>query len=79
MSKKKMFAVEYMEVYRKTFLVEAESYEEAEEKVEYAAENIGGLMDLVDDFDHWEVSCSSYGYKPVPDFARNYYDVLPEE
>lgn len=47
------YAVTYEEVYQKTFIVEADSPEEAEEKMEYAAENI--TLDMDDAFDHWNI------------------------
>lgn len=62
------FPVSYVEVYRKTYIVEAESYEEAEEKVEQKAEDCGIRVDYVDDFDHWEVEPSeTFGCKPIPE------------
>ena len=47
------YAVTYEEVYQKTFIIEADSPEEAEEKMEYAAENIS--LDMDDAFDHWNI------------------------
>lgn len=67
------YAVEYTEIYRKVFLVEADSEEEAEEKMEYAAENIP--LDMDDCFDHWEVGMAR---KPK-EVELKYCDPLYEE
>ena len=72
------YAVEYVETYRKTYLVEADSYDEAVEKMEDAAENVGNLIDLADDFDHWEVLPTGRGEKPVPEVEQRFYDTLKE-
>lgn len=48
------FKVNYTETYTKTFVVEADSAEEAQEKMEYAAEHISGLI-TDRNFDFWDV------------------------
>lgn len=77
---KQKYAVEYAEVYRKIFLVEADSPEEAEEKMEYVAENIP--IDMDDCFDHWDIAVITNVTKEEK-LARkkgvHYFDHLPEE
>lgn len=70
------YAIEYVETYRKIYLVEAESYDEAVEKMEDAAENVGNLIDLADDFDHWEVLPTGHGENPVSEEEQRFYDEL---
>ena len=70
------YAVEYVEKYRKIYLVEADSYDESVEKMEDAAENVGNLIDLADDFDHWEVLPTGCGKNPVPEEEKRFYDEL---
>ena len=72
------YAVEYVETYRKTYLVEADSYDEAVEKMEDAAENVGNLIDLADDFEHWEVLPTGHGGNPVSEEEQCFYDTLKE-
>ena len=48
------FKVNYTEVYTRSFIVEAENKEEAQEKMERAAESVPGLI-TNEDFDHWDV------------------------
>ena len=67
------YAVTYEEVYQKTFIIEADSPEEAEEKMEYAAENIS--LDMDDAFDHWNIGTAR---KPK-EVELKYCDLLPEE
>ena len=67
------YAVTYEEVYQRTFIVEADSPEEAEEKMEYAAENIPLNMD--DCFDRWEVGMAT----KATEMEIDLYDPLPEE
>ena len=64
----------YTEIFKRTFIVEADSEEEALEKMQYAAENVGGLVN-VDHFDHWETEVE--GKASVNDLK--WYDELPEE
>lgn len=67
------YAVTYEEVYQKTFIVEADSPEEAEEKMEYAAENVP--LDMDDYFDHWNIETARKASRT--DLIFN--DPLPEE
>lgn len=67
------YAVMYEEIYYKTFIVEADTPEEAEEKMEYAAENIPINMD--DCFDHWEVGMAT----KATEIELDLYNPLPEE
>ena len=67
------YAVTYKEVYHRTFIVEADTPEEAEEKMEYAAENIP--LDMDDCFDHWEIGAARKPKKVELDYC----DLLPEE
>lgn len=67
------YAITYEEVYQKTFIVEADSPEEAEEKMEYAAENIP--LDMDDCFDRWEVGMAT----KAMEIELDLYDPLPEE
>lgn len=68
------YKVDYTEIFRRSFIVEAESEEEAQEKMEYAAENIGGLVD-VDYFDHWEASVD----REANENDLKWYSELPAE
>lgn len=70
----KKFKVNYMEVFERSFIVEADSEEEAMEKMQYAAENIGGLVD-VDNFNHWESEVE----RVATENDIKWYDNLPEE
>ena len=67
------YAVTYEEVYQKTFIVEADSPEKAEEKMEYAAENIPINMD--DCFYRWEVVMAT----KATGIELDLYDPLPVE
>ena len=49
------YKVNYTETYTKTYIVEANSPEEAQEKMECAAENVSGLIDTAEDFNYWDV------------------------
>ena len=71
---KQKYAVEYTEVYRKIFLVEADSPEEAEEKMEYAAENVPDLTND-GDFDCWDIEVEREAN--IDDLER--FDRLSEE
>lgn len=69
------FKVNYTETYTKTFVVEADSAEEAQEKMEYAAENISGLIDTATDFDYWDVEVE----REISAEESEKYDELPFE
>lgn len=69
------FKVNYTETYTKTFVVEADSAEEAQEKMEYAAENISGLIDTVTDFDYWDIEVE----REISAEESEKYDELPLE
>lgn len=68
------FKVNYTEVFARSFIVEAGSEEEAMKKMQYAAEYIGGLVD-VDHFDHWESEVE----RVATENDLKWYDRLPEE
>ena len=68
------FKGNYTEVFKKAFIVEADSEEEAMEKMQYAAECIGGLVD-VDNFNHWESEVE----RVATENDIKMYDELPEE
>lgn len=68
------FKVNYTEVFARSFIVEAGSEEEAMEKMQYAAEYIGRLVD-VDHFDHWESEVE----RVATENDLKWYDKLPEE
>lgn len=73
------YILEYQEIYRKQYAVEADSYEEAEEKMMVIAENCTeNLMDLEEDFDYWEVRSGDFGFKDVSEEMAEIYDKLPE-
>ena len=59
------FTFQYIETYKKTYVVEADTYDEAEEKMEQAAES-GDVNTGCDDFDHWDVMPGDYGRYPIP-------------
>lgn len=67
------YVITYEEVYQKTFIVEADSPEEAEEKMEYAAENLPLHMDGY--FDHWDMGSARVATKE----EQERFDPLPEE
>ena len=67
------FKVNYTETYTKTFVVEADSAEEAQEKMEYAAENISGLINTATDFDYWDVEVE----REISAEESERYDELP--
>lgn len=69
------FKVNYTETYTMIFVIEADSEEEAQEKMEYAAENISGLIDTATDFDYWDVEVEREAN--INDLER--FDKLPEE
>ena len=73
------FAVSYIETYRNTYIVEAESYEEAEGKLREKAEDYEIEMDFAASFDHWDVEPSDvFGEKDVSNEDVSYYQELPE-
>lgn len=67
------FKVNYTETYTKTFIVEANTPEEAEEKMEYTAENLPLNMD--GNFDCWDIEVEREANSD--DMER--FDPLPEE
>ena len=70
----KKYAVGYNEHYAKTFVVEADSEEEAIEKMEHVAMytnlNVG-----VDNFQRWEIG----GVREISENDAKYLEKLPEE
>ena len=73
------YAVSYSETYKKTYVVEADNYEEAEEKVARMAEYTL-LICLETDFDRCDVLPSdTFGKNEVPESITDYYARLPEE
>ena len=62
----------YTEVFKRKYVIEANSEEEAQEKMEFAAENVNGLLDAIADFDHWEKDASRYAkyYRSIGYNAR---------
>ena len=73
------FAVSYVEVCRKTYIVEAENYEEAEEKLREVAEDCG--LDAANYFDHWDTEPSeTFGHESIPENADlSCFSVLEED
>ena len=72
------FAVSYVETYRTTYIVEADNYDEAEEKVRQAAENYDLDCDI-ENFDHWDIEPSErFGTREVPEIEAAYYTELPK-
>lgn len=63
------FAVDYVETCRSTYIVEADSYEEAEEKLNDMASGYGlPSCDTTEDFEGFEIYPSGiYGTKPIPE------------
>ena len=73
------FAVSYIEIYRNTYIVEADTYEEAEEKLMEKAANCDFEMDFSDSFDHWDVEPSeTFGKKEISDEYIDFFKKLPE-
>lgn len=64
----------YTETYERHFIIEADSQEEASEKLDCAAENIESLVDI-DHFDHWDTNI----LRPAKEIDLVQYDMLPEE
>lgn len=72
------FPVVYREVFEKTFIVEASSYDEAEEKLrkKVAEDFEGKIFTDGNDFDHWETDMSCFGRKEVPEnIVEDYVEV----
>lgn len=67
------YAVTYIETYSKTYVVEAENYEEAEEKMWNVAANVA--IPMWNNFDHWGIGQARLATKE--DLER--FDSLPEE
>lgn len=65
----------YTEVFKRKYVIEANSEEEAQEKIEFAAENVNGLLDAIADFDHWETEIE----KEANAHDLEQFDELPEE
>lgn len=65
----------YTEVFKRKYVIEANSEEEAQEKMKFAAENVNGLLDAIADFDHWETEIEKEAN--VHDLEQ--FDELPEE
>ena len=65
----------YTEVFKRKYVIEANSEEEAQEKLKFAAENVNGLLDAIADFDHWETEIEKEA--SVRDLEQ--FDELPEE
>ena len=77
----KKFAVKYQKILSRTFIVEAESYEEAEEKVREKAENCEiEDTNVIENFDHWDVEPSdTFGTKAIPvDRDVSFFEHLEE-
>ena len=68
------FKVNYTETFTRTYIIEAETKEEAQEKMENAAENIPGLT-TDRDFDYWDIEVERKAN--TDDLER--FDKLPEE
>mgnify|MGYP001624374389 CR=1 FL=1 len=68
------FKVNYTETLTHTYIVEADTEEEALEKMEYAAENIPGLT-TDRDFDYWDIEVE----REANTDALERFDGLPEE
>ena len=69
------YVVTYTEVYQRRYIVEVDSQEEAQEKLEFAAENVNGLLDAICDFDHW----SAEAEREASAYDMELFDELPEE
>lgn len=68
------FKVNYTEIFTHTYIVEADTEEEALEKMEYAAENVPDLTNDRD-FDCWDIEVEREAN--VDNLER--FDRLPEE
>lgn len=73
---KKLFKVTYTETYTKSYVIEAESQEDAWQKANTLAEECEIPIDNADDFDHWDLEVG----KEMTEDEASYYDRLePEE
>lgn len=68
------FKVNYTETFNRSFVVEADTKEEAQEKMEYAAEHVSGLISDID-FDFWDIEVEREAN--IDDLER--FDRLPKE
>lgn len=68
------FKVNYTETFTRTYIIEADTEEEAQEKMENAAENIPNLTSDRD-FDYWDIEVEREAN--TDDLER--FDKLPEE
>ena len=64
----------YIETFTKKFIIEANSEEDAQKKLEYVAKHRRHLID-VDHFDHWDVNIE----RKAKDRDSILFDKLPEE
>ena len=71
----KLFKVTYTETYIKSYVIEAESQEEAEKKANTLAEECEIPIDNADDFDHWDLEVG----KETTEDEAIYYDRLETE
>ena len=69
------YLVNYTEQYTHVYIVEANSREEAEEKMAYAAENVDNLLDTCTDFDYWDIEAE----RAADDEDLECFDTLSEE
>ena len=69
------YKVNYTEQYTHVYIIDANSREEAEEKMAYAAENLGDLVDTCTDFDYWDVEAE----READGDDLECFDTLPEE
>ena len=68
------FKVNYTETFTRTYIIEADTEEEAQEKMENAAENIPNLTSDRD-FDYWDIEVE----REVNADDMERFDRLPEE
>ena len=69
------YKVNYTEQYTHVYIIEANSREEAEEKMAYAAENVGDLVDTCTDFDYWDIEVE----READGDDLECFDMLPDE
>ena len=73
---KKLFKVTYTETYTKSYVIEAESQEDAWQKANTLAEECEIPIDNADDFDHWDLEVG----REMAEDEASYYDRLePKE